>query len=133
MHKEQKDVWYSQPFYSGPEGYKMCLSVNANGDGKSAGTYVSVFVYLMRGEYDANLTWPCRGNVTFLLVKKSGSSGVKNTSDIGNSTNGTSMRVIMEERSSAGWGFPEFIPHFEVEPYYVINGRLHFRVTTFEY
>ena len=45
-------------------GYKMCINVNANGSGSGAGTYVSVFVYLMRGEYDSRLVWPFRGYIT---------------------------------------------------------------------
>ena len=39
----------------------MCLGVDANGDGDGAGTHVSVFVTIMRGEHDDKLTWPFRG------------------------------------------------------------------------
>ena len=48
----------------------MCLSVDANGDGPCAGTYVSVFVFLMRGEHDDKLKWPFRGTITFQLVNQ---------------------------------------------------------------
>ena len=44
--------WYSPPFYSHSEGYKMCLRVDANGNGDGKGTHVSVFVCLVRGEFD---------------------------------------------------------------------------------
>ena len=45
----------------------MCIRVDANDS--DAGTHVSVFVYLMRGEYDSRLVWPFRGDITIQLVK----------------------------------------------------------------
>ena len=57
-HKSASDTWYSLPFYSHIGGYKMCFRVDANGVVDGAGTHVSVFVYLMRGEYDYDLLWP---------------------------------------------------------------------------
>ena len=54
-HKSASDTWYSPPFYSHIGGYKMCFRVDANGVVDGAGTHVSVFVYLMRGEYDYDL------------------------------------------------------------------------------
>ena len=51
-HKKSNDEWYSPPFYTHLGGYRICLRVHANGVGTAKGTRVSVFVYLMRGEYD---------------------------------------------------------------------------------
>ena len=31
-------------------------------------THVSVYVYLMKGEYDSRLVWPFRGDITIQLV-----------------------------------------------------------------
>ena len=41
--KKSNRVWYSLPFYTHPQGYKMCLSVYANGDGDGKGTRLSVY------------------------------------------------------------------------------------------
>ena len=71
-HKENDDVWFSPPFYTGPGGYTMCIGVIANGRGSGAGTHVSVSVHLMRGEYDSRLVWPFRGNITIQLVNHNG-------------------------------------------------------------
>ena len=68
--KMKNDNWYSPPFYSHIGGYKMCLNVNPNGCGRGEGTHVSVFVCLMRGEFDDDLKWPFRGDVTIQLKKK---------------------------------------------------------------
>ena len=63
-------VWYSPPFYSHLGGYKMCLKVYANGNDNDNGKgthHVSVFVYLMRGEFDDKLKWPFCGDVMVKL------------------------------------------------------------------
>ena len=70
-HKKNNDQWYSPPFYTGPGGYKMCIRVVAYGSGSGAGTHVSVYVHLMRGEYDSRLVWPFRGDITIQLVNHS--------------------------------------------------------------
>ncbi|KAG7237123.1 hypothetical protein INR49_032785 [Caranx melampygus] len=59
---------YSQPFYTGYFGYKMCASVYLNGDGMGKGTHLSLFFVVMRGEYDALLPWPFKQKVTLMLM-----------------------------------------------------------------
>ena len=60
--------FYSQYFYTGRYGYKMCARIYLNGDGMGKGTHISVFFVVMRGEYDALLRWPFRQKVTFMLL-----------------------------------------------------------------
>ena len=43
---------YSPPFYTGRNGYKICIRAYLNGDGTGEGTHLSIFFVLMRGEYD---------------------------------------------------------------------------------
>ncbi|XP_056151564.1 TNF receptor-associated factor 3 [Lampris incognitus] len=59
---------YSQPFYTGYFGYKMCARVYLNGDGMGKGTHLSIFFVVMRGEYDALLPWPFKQKVTLMLM-----------------------------------------------------------------
>ena len=66
-HKASSNQWFSQPFYSHLGGYKMCLSVFANGVGKGRNSHVSVFANLMSGENDGVLEWPFRGHVVVQL------------------------------------------------------------------
>jgi hypothetical protein len=58
-YRRSEKVWHSPPFYYG-EGYKMCLAVHANGVGAEAGTYISVELFRLRGEYDDQLKWPVK-------------------------------------------------------------------------
>lgn len=57
-------VFKSDPFYSHPGGYKMVVVVRPNGLGDKKGTYVSLHVHLLPGEFDGQLHWPFSGKVT---------------------------------------------------------------------
>jgi hypothetical protein len=59
---------YSPPFYTSKAGYKMCGRVYLNGDGMGKGTHLSIFFVIMRGQYDAILSWPFNRKVTIILL-----------------------------------------------------------------
>jgi TNF receptor-associated factor 2/TNF receptor-associated factor 3 len=59
---------YSPPFYTGRNGYKMCIRAYLNGDGIGYKTHFSVFFVLMRGEFDPLLKWPFEYKVSLILV-----------------------------------------------------------------
>ena len=58
----------SRPFYTGRNGYKMCIRAYLNGDGSGEGTHLSIFFVLMKGEYDALLQWPFKPEISLILV-----------------------------------------------------------------
>ena len=59
---------YSQPFYSGRFGYKICLRLYPNGDGIGKNTHISLYLVIMKGEMDALLPWPFKQKVAFTLL-----------------------------------------------------------------
>ncbi len=61
---------YSPPFYTSRQGYKMCVRAYLNGDGMGHGTHLSLFLVLMRGEYDNILKWPFEYKVTMTLINQ---------------------------------------------------------------
>ena len=138
-HKRDGDAWYSPPFYTGPGGYKLCLSVNANGLDDGAGTHVSVYVNLMRGEHDDKLTWPFRGDITIRLVNQNRDQNhfeeCLELNDELVATGGRALsRVTSQEKAESGWGIPNFISHTEVDStastkQYLKNDCIKFRVT----
>ncbi len=73
-HRSNNEVWLSEPFYSGPEGYKMCLGVYANGQSEVRGSYESVFLQLLEGEFDGYIRWPFKGTATVKLLDQSSQS-----------------------------------------------------------
>ena len=48
--------YFSQPFYTSRDGYKMCCRIYLNGDGLGKGKYVSLFFVLMKGNNNNNNT-----------------------------------------------------------------------------
>lgn len=58
----------SPAFYTAKYGYKLCLRLYLNGDGTGKRTHLSLFIVIMKGEYDALLPWPFRNKVTFMLL-----------------------------------------------------------------
>ena len=59
---------YSPPFYTGRNGYKICIRAYLNGDGIGYNTHFSIFFVLMKGEYDPLLKWPFESKVSLILV-----------------------------------------------------------------
>ena len=109
-HSEE---WFSPPFYTHPQGYKMCLSVFANGDGKGKGTHVSVFANLMRGEFDDVLKWPFQGHVVIQLCNQLQDKYHRgHTTDFSKTTDANVVnRVTTGERAENGMGCSTLIPH----------------------
>ena len=67
-HKLSGDSWYSPPFYTGSDGYKLQLRVDADGISTAKGTHVSVCVCFMEGESDDCLGWPFKGSIHVKLL-----------------------------------------------------------------
>ncbi len=112
--KEKNMEFESNSFYTHPNGYKMILSVDGNGYNKYKGTHVSVWVYLMRGEYDDQLEFPFKGTITFELLNQLEDNNHHSDSY---SYGGTedSKRVMHREQSEVGSGVPAFIPHKDLD------------------
>ena len=61
----------STPFYTDRSenyGYKIKVKVFPNGDWLGKNSYLSVYIIVMKGEYDAILPWPFRKKVRFTLI-----------------------------------------------------------------
>ena len=138
QHKRDGDEWLSKPFYTAPQGYKLNLSVYANGNGNAAGQYISVFLQILPGEFDDRLRWPFRGSFVVKLLDQSG-----NKRDIEQSVSfayGAPEEVARRPTftENTGWGKNSFFAHRELytqgqwpwNPVYVKDGCIHFQVMT---
>ena len=101
--------WYSDPFYTHNKGYKMCLNIFAAGsDGES--THLSVYLHLMKGPYDDELTWPLTEELEIKLLNQINDS----EHDSGTITYNDDIpdcyteRVTNSIKSECGWGWPEY-------------------------
>ncbi|CAI5444951.1 unnamed protein product [Caenorhabditis angaria] len=59
---------FSAPFMSHRFGYKMMACVCLFGDGIAAGKSLSLYVLILRGEFDATLQWPFNRSIKFTLL-----------------------------------------------------------------
>ena len=66
--KALNNVFYSTPFYTHQEGYKLQLHVYANGNISGAGTHISVYVAIVKGEIDDQLQWPFEGTIKVKML-----------------------------------------------------------------
>ena len=115
-YKKLNAKYYSAPFYSSSNGYKMQLCVVANGHGKCEGTHVSVYVYLMKGTNDNQLKWPFTGDISIHLLNWRENNG--HVKDIITFNDNASLisrsKVIEGDRAPIGFGRTNFIPHSEL-------------------
>lgn len=133
--KENDLLFLGPPFYSHIRGYKLRIRIRLNG-WERRGKCMSLYVFLMRGEYDNELEWPIEGSITVQLV---------NTEQVSGHRTITMRFPCPIERETkyemADWGFgvEEFISHKELfnkaaalHPYadsqYVLNDCMHLRV-----
>ena len=68
--KKEKINHTTPPMYSKPGGYKFIVEVSPAGTKTGAGSHVSVRVFTQSGEYDAQLTFPAKMNITLQLLNQ---------------------------------------------------------------
>ena len=89
----------------------MCLNIDAAGHGKGKSTHLSMFLYLMKGPHDDELTWPLMGKFEIKLLNQISDSEHhywiidydKAASDK------TANRIIDSNRAKDGQGRHKFI------------------------
>ena len=119
-HKKEKQIWWSLPFYSGPGGYKFCIVVDEAYRDKltveATDTYISMFLYLMKGENDDRLQWPFQGTVTILLLNHNSDQYAHRRKVKFSGTEISAQRVTSKDQySKNGWGSRNYISHNKVE------------------
>ena len=113
--KKKGTDWYSRPFYTDMGGYKMCLRVDANGNGSGRGTHISVSTCLMQGELDSHLKWPFRGTVTFQLVNQlEDKEHHTDTIPYTDATSDLHAAQVSDRERSGSLGWPKFLPRSEL-------------------
>lgn len=129
LHKRGTTQWMCPPFHTELGGYKMAIEISANGEGAGKGSHVSVYIRIMRGEYDDRLLWPLRASVTVQLISQRNDGN-----DYEMSTPYYEWARVTDGVVGVGWGWDKFVPHTELEvsagrrTEYLKNDRLNFRV-----
>ena len=135
QHKKENSPWYSPPFYTHPHGYKMGLSVYPNGQGDAVGTHASVFVHLLRGEFDEHLKWPFQGNITITMMDQD-----EDRRHFTRMVSFTDQIPLIHRQKvtqschgmNQGFGVPSFLPLINLVPHYLKNDSLKLRILRIE-
>ena len=101
-----KDIW---------GGYRMCVRVYFNGDGKGKGAFLSVFLVIMKGEYDrtVEIVWPFNRRVTFNLANPvRGGENIVASISTGTKTRAKDPAFQRPKTEmNIPIGFPQFVSH----------------------
>ena len=102
--------WKSPPYYTHSQGYKMGVIVLT-----CWGT-LQVYSYLLRGEYDAGLSWPFRGTVVVQLLNQlSDDKHYDHVFDYSRASDGESQRVTSGEKSTSKISSTPYLPIASLE------------------
>ena len=91
----------------------MCLRMYLNGDGEGKGTHVSMFLVIMKGNFDALMPWPFARTVTFRIFDQNGNKHDVIERFKPDPTNIAYQRP--QENMSAGSGNPRFLKQSEMD------------------
>lgn len=120
----------SEPFFTGPYGYKLKLSVNPNGDGSGKNTHLSAFVIIMKGEFDGMLPWPFHQKVTFSLIDQQDNVDERENIVMHFRAN-TKLENFArpESEENPGRGYARFVSHDKLKTRrYIVNDTLFIQV-----
>jgi TNF receptor-associated factor 2 len=135
---ERQTSVYSPPFYTSISGYKVCVRLYLNGDGSARGTYMSVFLVILRGPYDSLLKWPFSYRVSFCLydqrtiIEKNGKMQPKHIIEsFRPDTNSISFKQPCSAMNIAS-GIPKFCPLSEIseltnDNLYIVNDTMYIK------
>ena len=124
--KATDNMFCSDSFYTSPGGYKMCIKVEANEMGSGSGTHVTLRAMLLQGAYDASLSWPFIGTVTFTLLNQ--------LADDNHHSGMLEFTTKYNANVGSNWGY-QLISHSALShdpvknTQYLKNDTLYFRVT----
>ena len=135
--KKNDVVWYSPPFYTHTHGYRMFITVDANGNGDGKGTHLSVFACLMQGPCDDDLLWPFQGTITIQLLNQleDGNHHTRTINFTGTADPTVINSATSGERAGTGFGIDTFLPHTQLNLdskgncQYLKDDQLKFRVS----
>ena len=65
---EENKMIESGPFYTERYGYKLKVRIYLNGIKSGKNTHLSVYIIVMKGEYDAILSWPFKKKLIFSII-----------------------------------------------------------------
>ena len=131
---EEKCAIFSTPFYTARTniyGYKLRVKVYPIGENVGEATHLSVFIVVMKGEYDAILPWPFKKKVKFTLIDQQ-KDPVKRKDVVQQfipENNPECLARPTKKENTEGFGYSEFISHEKLHSRrYILDDTLFLQV-----
>ena len=126
-----EDPFISEPFTTGPYGYRVSVWIYLNGRGKGVSNSLSIYVRVMSGEFDPVLVWPIKPVYTFMLLDQTPDAMQRRhhirVRDLSVKHGGIDRPK--KEDKSVIVGFDDFIVHEELEKNnYLVDDTFFIRV-----
>ena len=135
--KREEICWTSNSFYTHNNGYKMCILVDANGDGGGEATHMSVYNCLMKGPYDDDLSWPLKGRFEVRLLNQiSDTEHYSDSITYKQETDDDAADRVTEGEKACGWGRSQYISNNDLYKYtvscqYLKDDKVFFQIEYF--
>ena len=100
----------SVPFYT--HGYKLMLGLYPNGYDAGKNTHLSIFVFVLKGEYDVILPWGFPKKVTITLIDQQ--DNPKQRKDVVMGFNANPNKKPLEGENRVGLGSSKFVSHSDL-------------------
>ena len=115
----------SRPYYVSHPGHKVCLEAFPCGTQAGQGGYLSIYMKVMKGQYDDNLDWPFRFMYSISVVdQKAGGMNKTRSIDPPVEPDGTPF-VRPQTDKNPGRGWAQFISHSDLlTRQYIKDGNL---------
>lgn len=127
--------YYSESFLTGPYGYKMRVELHPNGLSDGLNTHLSIFVRLMKSEYDGILPWPFDKKVTIALIDQQPCPKLRRNIQMCSFPRSSGhlspcySRPVEERAQNVAFGFCKFVTQERLKTgRYLVNDTLFFCV-----
>jgi len=118
---------HSAPCFTNKYGYKFCLRLYVHGDGMGRGTHLSLFLVIMRSEYDDIQQWPFQQKIKFKLINQN-DRGKDHVEEMFPSKDSSSFQKPKKDMNIAS-GCPLFISLDRLQPEgFLKNGNIFIEV-----
>ena len=109
--KKKNLALFSDIIYTSKYGYKLQAVAYPNGIASGFGTHFSIYLTILKGEYDAILEWPFNKRVFFTMLDQNENvkEQLHRTEELICDRGSSSFTRPASETGNPGWGFPRFI------------------------
>ena len=99
------------PFYTSPHGYKLIMEVHINKTKEEFKDHLGVYIFVMKSDHDAILSWPFKKKCTFTLIDQQDNEEERKNIVITLTPEGQDNFKKPTKKVNTGLGYARFVSH----------------------